>query len=319
MCSWKPYCFPSILEMFCSSCGENCLLEAKYCHKCGDHLKNNVTEPEASVDEGSNKNKSGSSASGPCSGSGASALLTFAQFRARKEEDRLKHFRNKSGKKMKLDRKVNVDCQTNCKINIGVMIMKDGHLTIKRGYTLPINVTPNVTSEDLLEKAVEKHSRFHKDVVQSNKKAFYQLLYADKNKVSTPPGSDEPFTLKGDKEEIDKPYSRITFYLCSSSDYFDSVLGDFDLDSDSDELSEKATEFPLIPSNSNGNNNSVQNQAQANFVKSSTTSPSPDQGQGENRMAWSTVKEPSDLFEEDLQCPVFETNPVMPLTTEACD
>jgi len=27
--------------------------EAKYCHKCGDRLKQNVTEREASVDEGS--------------------------------------------------------------------------------------------------------------------------------------------------------------------------------------------------------------------------------------------------------------------------
>ena len=59
------------------------------------------------------------------------------------------------------------------------MIMKNGRLSIKRGYSLPINVTPNITSEDLLEKAVEKHSRFHKDVVQCNKKAFYKLLYAD--------------------------------------------------------------------------------------------------------------------------------------------
>ena len=59
------------------------------------------------------------------------------------------------------------------------MIMKDGRLSIKRGYSLPINVTPNITSEDLLEKVVEKHSRFHKDVFESNKKAFYQLLYAD--------------------------------------------------------------------------------------------------------------------------------------------
>ena len=197
------------------------------------------------------------------------------------------------------------------------MIMKDGRLSIKRGYSLPINVTPNITSEDLLEKAVEKHSRFHKDVVQSNKKAFYQLLYADKNKVSTLPGSDEPFTLKRYKEEIDKPYSRITFYVCSSSDYFDSVLGDFDLDSDSDEPSEKTPEFPPIPSNSNGNNNSVENQAQTNFVQSSTTSPSPNQEQGEHRMAWSAVQEQSDLFEKDLLSPVFETKPVTALTTEA--
>ena len=37
--------------MFCSSCGQNCSLEAKYCHKCGDRLQQNVTEREASVDE----------------------------------------------------------------------------------------------------------------------------------------------------------------------------------------------------------------------------------------------------------------------------
>ena len=187
--------FPaSNLKMFCSSCGQNCPLEAKYCHKCGELLKQNVTEGAGSVDEGSKKDESGSKPGATGSGIGTSGLLTFAQFRSRKEEDRSKHFRNKPGKKLKLDCKGNVDCQT--KINIGVMIMKDGRLSIKRGYSLPINVTPNITSEDLLEKAVEKHSRFHKDVVQCNKKAFYQLLYGDKNKVST-----LPFTLKRYKEE----------------------------------------------------------------------------------------------------------------------
>ena len=46
--------FPvSNLKMFCSSCGQNCLLEAKYCQKCGDLLKQNVTEGAGSVDVGS--------------------------------------------------------------------------------------------------------------------------------------------------------------------------------------------------------------------------------------------------------------------------
>ena len=279
--------------MFYSSCRQNCPLEAKYCHKCGELLQQNVTEGAGSVDEGSKKDESDSKPGATRSGIGTSGLLTFAQFRSQKEEDRSKHFRNKPGKKLKLDRKGNVDCQT--KINIGVMIMKDGRLSIKRSCSLPINVMPNITSEDLLEKAVEKHSRFHKDVVQSNKKAFFQLLYADKNKASTLPGSDEPFTVKRYKEERDKPYSRITFYLCSSSDYFDSVLGDFDLDSDSDEPTEKTPEFPPIPSNSNGNSNSnsVENQAQTNFVQSSTTSPSPNQKRGEHRMAWSAAADNS--------------------------
>ena len=37
--------------MFCSSCGQNCPLEAEYCHKCGNRLQQNATEREASVDE----------------------------------------------------------------------------------------------------------------------------------------------------------------------------------------------------------------------------------------------------------------------------
>ena len=116
--------FPaSNLKMSFSSCGQNCPLEAKYCHKCRDLLKQNVTEGAGGVDEGSKKDESGSKPSATGSGIGASGLLTFAQFRARKEEDRSKHFRNKPGKKLKLDRQGNVDCQT--KINIGVMIIKD--------------------------------------------------------------------------------------------------------------------------------------------------------------------------------------------------
>ena len=53
--------FPaSNLKMFCSSCGQNCSLEAKYCHKCRDLLKQNLTEGAGSVDEGSKKDESGS-------------------------------------------------------------------------------------------------------------------------------------------------------------------------------------------------------------------------------------------------------------------
>ena len=77
--------FPaSNLKMFCSSCGQNCPLEAKYCHKCRDLLKQSVTEGAGCADEGSKKDESGRK---PCatgsevgSGIGASGLLTFAQF-----------------------------------------------------------------------------------------------------------------------------------------------------------------------------------------------------------------------------------------------
>ena len=39
------------LKMFCSSCGENCPLEAKYYHECGDRLQQDVTEPEEEEEE----------------------------------------------------------------------------------------------------------------------------------------------------------------------------------------------------------------------------------------------------------------------------
>ena len=57
--------------------------------------------------------------------------LHTVSIRARKEEDRSKDFRNKPRKKLKLDHEDNVDCLT--KINVGVMITKDGRLSIKRG------------------------------------------------------------------------------------------------------------------------------------------------------------------------------------------
>lgn len=64
-------------------------------------------------------------------------------------------------------------------------------------------------------------------------------------------------------------------------------------------------------------NNSMQDhQAQTYFVKSSTVSSSPNQKQYKNGMAWSEVQEEPDLFEKELECPVFETRPMKPLTTD---
>ena len=47
------------------------------------------------------------------------------------------------------------------------MILRDGGLIAKRGITLPITVRESIGAEELLEKAVEKHHRFNKDVVRS--------------------------------------------------------------------------------------------------------------------------------------------------------
>ena len=108
------------------------------------------------------------------------------------------------------------------KINIGVVIRKDGKLSIKRGATLPLTVSPLIGSQELLIQAVEKHSRFNQNLVDCTR--IYILLYADNKEVTTILGIEEQFTWKKYKEEIDKPYSRITFFLCSSLDYLESQL-----------------------------------------------------------------------------------------------
>ena len=117
------------------------------------------------------------------------------------------------------------------KINIGVLILKDGKLLLKRGTTLPLIVAPSIGSEELLAKAVKKHTGFNEQLFTQYK--VYRLLYADYKEVTTIPGSEEPFTLSKYKEEIDKPYSRINFFLVSAVDYCSSKMDSDDSD-DSD-------------------------------------------------------------------------------------
>lgn len=133
---------------------------------------------------------------------------------------------------MKLDNKAGTS--TEVKINIGIMAKKEEALSVKRGVTLPLTVPTTITYNDLLNKAVEKHHRFNKDIIKNGNKTFYCLLYGNKNKASTLPGCNKAFTLKRYKEEIDNPYTRITLYLCPYSDYLDSIWNDFESDSDTD-------------------------------------------------------------------------------------
>ena len=60
--------------------------------------------------------------------------------------------------------------------------------------------------------------------------------FQDKSEVKSLPGSDEKFTMQRYKDEINKSYSRITFYLCSSDDFFDHLMSAMDAGNDEDEL-----------------------------------------------------------------------------------
>ena len=150
--------------MFCSSCGTECLLSAKFCGHYGHQINDVTQNTTRKVDEGG-------------ASSGTSVPLTFKQFKSRKEEDRKGYFRNKSGNKCPVEKtQLGQPSHSEVKINISVIILRDGGLIAKRGITLPLTVRESIGAEELLEKAVEKHHRFNKDVVRSGNKVFYHLL-----------------------------------------------------------------------------------------------------------------------------------------------
>ena len=97
-------------------------------------------------------------------------------------------------------------------VQVGIVMLKNGGLSVKSGVTLPVTVSPKSNSEDLLKRAVDKHNRFN-NLISSMLPSSYRLLYHDKSELKTFPGSDEKFVLPPYKEEIDKSYGRITFYL----------------------------------------------------------------------------------------------------------
>ena len=213
-------------EMFCSGCGMTCIPDAKFCHKCGKEISDNKGSCATEV----GGTPTGSTVGNTNRGTG---VTSFNSYRARKQDERSRFFKTCGTKAKKT--KVEDKQPTEVKINVGIMVMKDGKLSVKRGATLPLTVAPSAGPQQLLTKAIEKHSRFNNNLI--NRLRSYRLLYADVKEVTTIPGSQEPFTLQRYKEEIDKPYSRITFFLCWSNDYLASTIGnDGENDSSDDEL-----------------------------------------------------------------------------------
>jgi hypothetical protein len=210
--------------MFCSGCGKPPILNAKYCHNCGKCLINS-SEKGDTISPSQNGSSDTLNRGKPAERNSVPST-SFSSFRARKEAERSRYFKPKA-KKAKIE-----DKQTQeVKINVGVMILKDGRLSIKRGATLPLNVLPSITRKELLAKAFDKHSRFNTNLVHGAC-SEYRLLYPTMNQVINLPGTEEPFCLQRYKDEIDKPYSRITFFLCSSTDFMENLMKDSSDDDD---------------------------------------------------------------------------------------
>ncbi|XP_068723683.1 uncharacterized protein [Montipora capricornis] len=129
--------------------------------------------------------------------------LCFGDFAKLRRDDRGSQTK-KGKKKPTKDEKV--------KVNVSIVHSMDGILSIKRGSALPVEVKSNISDVLLMRAAVNKHSAFHKHLVDGSK--HYVLLYQDYCIMRYLLGTQQPFILHKYKEMLWKPYHRICFYLC---------------------------------------------------------------------------------------------------------
>ena len=148
--------------------------------------------------------------------SNSNSKLSFHEFKKIKEDERAKKIKAKKQKAVE-----------EVKIQIGVVEEANGRLKKVKGRTLPLLVPTNITAGELLKAATAKH-RWH--FKQFNQQESYFLLYPDQTVVNTLPGSADPFLLNQYKEELGKPFSKLYFWLCSTSDT-ENLNGDSDSDS----------------------------------------------------------------------------------------
>ena len=225
--------------MFCSSCGAKIVESGVFCHKCGSAVssrgnRENIVNNENNGPTSSTKERGGEMPSRLPSGSGP-PIMTFSEFRKVKEKDRQGHFKNNTTKKRKVDENNDSHAAKMVTIKVGIMTYREDTGTLKpvRGSLLTVSMPISSNSVDVKAKAVEKLSRFNQTI--SNCPSIYYLLYPDFTRAEKLPGTEEGFSLFRYKEELGKPYERITLYLCKSIDYL-SNQGIFLTDSDDEEI-----------------------------------------------------------------------------------
>ena len=200
-------------KLFCSNCGYKFSSGDKFCSSCGLTL---VVGETSSNTTSNDKPKS---------------TISFEEFRKRKEERRSSYFIPKSKTKRKTPPKAN----ENVTISVGIMRSCD-NMTLKRvrGSTMALTCGASSNQKVILELAVAKHSRFNRAF---NGDLKYTLLYPDGSEVkSTLPQSNEAFSLEKYKNELGKPYSRITFYVCRVVEFLPtSLLKEYHSDQSSDD------------------------------------------------------------------------------------
>ena len=201
--------------MFCTDCGTK-ITSGRFCSGCGKALSGSMEDLTSNTGKRSAPNASPSSSSSAV-GIGARSNLSFDAFRERKEKERSSQF-TKKPKCLSSKKEQNLEVT----IQIGLMKFRDGELKSVRGSNLPLKVSSAIGKDELLQKGAEKMIKFNKDLC-SNPEAF-TLLYPDRSSVDCLPGSEEIFSLQKYKEELGKPYQRITLYLCLTTEYHELMF-----------------------------------------------------------------------------------------------
>ena len=175
--------------MFCSVCGSRLEATNKFCYSCRHKL---VEKGEASCQKDNKKDIK---------------CLSFEQFAAKKRQERSTHFRTS---KTKVKSK---DTEPNALINIGLMkYVTTDTTTPVRGKSLPLKVNKDGPYAEVFSKALIKREAYDKSF---NTKLSWNLVYPDGQLCTTLPGqAEQKFTVRKYKEDLGKPYNRITLYLC---------------------------------------------------------------------------------------------------------
>ncbi|XP_059188338.1 uncharacterized protein LOC131971067 [Centropristis striata] len=191
--------------MYCPFCGSVLTASPAFCCACGKnitflkHVKEDTPATHAQVDV----------AQPSTSAEGNSSIETFLKFRAVKERER-KSFFSKKRQASQSEKK-----QKPVKIYVGVMRLTGDSLKPVRGKSLPLDIQPHWTSEQLLASAVKKQIDFNQDMQD----VVHVLLYPDGRQVINIPGTDDPFTVQKYKEALGKAYQKITLYICTAEDF----------------------------------------------------------------------------------------------------
>ena len=200
--------------MKCGKCQTVVLEGFRFCQQCGTFLTN---AKRLGTTDGSPREADASSSKPKRA---ETPLLSFDEFRKRKSKERQENSKKKKENPPK-----------EVLINVGIMNLVKQVLKPIKGKVMMVRVNENVRKLELLKKSFEKHSAHDRNFDQE---ADYTIVYPDGTEILTLPGQpNQLFQLDKYKQDIGKPYNRITIYLAKRCDQELFTKGESDTESDS--------------------------------------------------------------------------------------